>query len=967
MSQAEEFLSRIWPAFDGSEYLNVCWTTAKADGKGVWFNGRATQSMPEALNSIRFAQNGREPAEIYAGLSSQRDFTPKVSKTGHAYKQALRTQDNVVSLRVLFMDIDVDAEKAAKGLAYATTKDAQVGLIDFLRKSSMPVPTITVMSGSGGMHVYWCLDRALTRAEWQPLAEALMHCAQAHGLRADHVCTRDSARVLRIPGTINHKRGQNTPVTMLKPVPYDWTVESISEVLAPYTGPQAASPAAVVNLPARTGPMKAVSDLAAGVGRPEARPVSLSSIALKCAFIRDTLADHGASNPEPLWRSSLHVALFTENPQASAHELSKGHPGYDHDETEAKLAALQLKKDTSNFGYPRCTTIQNAGCQSCATCPHFTQDFSPVRLGVALVSQIIPLNELPDGYVRGADGHIYARLMEADGTEQRIELCPYPIVDGWLQTNPYTLNFAVVLENGKSKQIQARADLFGSRDGISKILFAQGLFLHETQAKNLRSFLVAWLQKLQRSKDRVVDSHPFGWHTRDGKVVGFIYGKNYQDDGNELEAANPDPEIQRQYTPQGSMDLWLACSKLITDQKRPELDAILASAFGAPLARFSGEKGMYVNAWSAGSGVGKSTAIRVALAVWADHATAKQGLSDTVNSVFGRLGSLKHLPIYWDEIKQKEDMAKLVRVVFQLAEGKEKSRMNGDGTLRAVQKWNTLMVSATNESLVDPIVQQTKNTTAGLFRVFEFQVPLGKVGQIEQSDAARMTEELSDNYGHAGKVYAKFLGTKHQGILQLFKTKQIELAKKVKATADERLWIATMTCLIMGAKFANRLSLTEIDEPALETFLITTLGKMRAIRVDQPVDMSNKNDLATVFQSYLSAMRARNTLQTDKIYTAPGRVPPNSVKIYSDLSRLDTIMVQHAVDTDVLRLKNKEFREWLIKNDYSPTLICEALAREFGAKTVKAHLGNGTPVRDQMQGYLLEIDLTDIRLQGLTW
>jgi hypothetical protein len=68
----------------------------------------------------------------------------------------------------------------------------------------MPRPNLVVHSG-GGLHVYWVLARALTPADWQPLAFALAEATKQHGLKCDTQCTVDRARVLRIPGTLNTK------------------------------------------------------------------------------------------------------------------------------------------------------------------------------------------------------------------------------------------------------------------------------------------------------------------------------------------------------------------------------------------------------------------------------------------------------------------------------------------------------------------------------------------------------------------------------------------------------------------------------------------------------------------------------------------------------------------------------------------------------------------------------------------
>lgn len=949
--------------------MNICWMTPKVDGDGAWFNGRATKSIDEALRTVVFAQRDGK-SDIYVGMSSQRTYTEKTSAKGHAYKQALRTQENVVQLRTLWLDVDVDADKAAKGMAYGTTAEAQQALLKFLADSGLPRPTLIVLSGSGGMHLHWCLDRALSKDEWQPLANKLAACTRHHKFLVDNVCTIDSARVLRIPGTTNYKRGGQRPVTLMSSVvPHDWTADSIAEILEPYeaTVPSQlpTSNSQVAALPTRTSQGNLNADMTGGVHQ-EHRAVSLASIASKCAFIRDTLADGGASHPEPLWRASLHVALFTEEGRAAAHDLSKGHPGYDAAATDAKYDALQLRRTQANFGFPKCGTIQNIGCQACTSCPHFTPDFSPVRLGFASGSaQVVPLSEIPDGYVRGANGRIYGVELQSDGTERRIEICPYPIMDGWLQTNPYILNFSTVLEH-KVKQIHLKTEQFASREGVGKLLFAQGMFLQELQVRMLKGFLVAWMNKLQASKDRVVDSAPFGWSVKGGQIVGFIYGGvNYRDDGTEGSAANPDPQMHTIYTPTGNLQPWLDAAKMITNQKRPALDAILAASFGAPLARFTGQSGMLMSAYSTETGIGKSTAMSVALAAWGSPQLAKQALNDTINSVFGKIGVLRHLPVFWDELKGDDDINKFVRIAFQLSEGKEKSRMASDGTLRSIGTWQTMLIAASNDSLLDSITQATKTTGAGIARFFEFVVDPGTQGQIGHSDAARMTTALQDNYGAAGKVYAQFLGTKHPGIATLVAQKQRELEKQVNVQPDERLWIATITAVIMGAKFANRLKLTEIDEVALEQFLITSLGKMRALRASTPSNMKAAADIVLVLQRYLTVMRARHTLMTNRIHIGRGAPAQGTVKTLCDVSRLEAVNVHHGVDTQMMRLRQPALREWLADNGYSSTLVLEGLEQQCGAKFIRVRLGAGTDVVDTFQDHVIEIDLTNPKLANL--
>ena len=63
-----------------------------------------------------------------------------------------------------------------------------------------------------GIHVYWVLTESVPYVEWLPVAQGLKDMCIQHNLSADNGVTADAARVLRVPGTHNHKRGTQKPV-----------------------------------------------------------------------------------------------------------------------------------------------------------------------------------------------------------------------------------------------------------------------------------------------------------------------------------------------------------------------------------------------------------------------------------------------------------------------------------------------------------------------------------------------------------------------------------------------------------------------------------------------------------------------------------------------------------------------------------------------------------------------------------
>ena len=117
--------------------------------------------------------------DIYCCMSSQTIPTQKVSANGYTWWKGERSKEGALELKSLFLDIDVK-----KG-AYADTEAAIDALQAFMTATGLPRPTLIVLTGGGGLHVHWVLDRALKVAEWLPLANALKNARKQHGLITD--------------------------------------------------------------------------------------------------------------------------------------------------------------------------------------------------------------------------------------------------------------------------------------------------------------------------------------------------------------------------------------------------------------------------------------------------------------------------------------------------------------------------------------------------------------------------------------------------------------------------------------------------------------------------------------------------------------------------------------------------------------------------------------------------------------
>jgi hypothetical protein len=973
-THAKDFLARVLPWPDGPDapgYCNVHWSfngTRKDGTSAKFWGGRATKTPDEAVRTIQWVLSRPDTLDVYCCMSAQSQAEQKTTAKGHTYLNAMRRQDLALGLKSLFIDVDV------KEGAYPDTQTALVAFRQFLDDTGMPMPSVMVGTGSGGFHVHWVFPEALAPSEWQALANGLAQATKEHGLHCDQQCTIDSARILRVPGTFNKKGSVPKPVTLMAQGP-DASLDEVRAILGKYVS---SSPLPVVG--PRTPGLN--DDLAGGLDV-NARPVPIDGVARVCGFVADALATGGANNPNPLWFMTTSLATFTEEGRAAAHDMAKGHPGYDPKTTDALFDRVMAERQKRDIGWPKCEKISLMGCTQCSTCPLLKQGKSPLNhaLPVATTTPppaadetatVAPANAntlplvLPSKHFRAKDGKIHVEVLLEDGTTTSMPVCQYPIWSGWVQDNPWTLHFIAQTHQNVRRQVELPHEALMAKDGaFLKLLGRQGMTMPDLQAKAFREFLLSWITKLKETRDAVVTSVPFGWSVTNGMVEGFSYSGRVWTASGDRPSSNPDPVLAHQYTPKGDLAPWVEAARMITNQKRPGLNAILAASFGAPLVRFTGQPGAMISAYSPESGIGKTTAMRIAQAVWADPVRALQSLSDTANSVINKVGAIKHLPLFWDEMKGDVETQRFVGMAFQLTQGKEKSRLQADVTQREPGTWQTLLVTASNDSLIDPINKVTKSTTAGVYRIFEYALQPGTVGQIEQGVVSRAVARLTDNYGAAGVVYAKFLGANHERVRKEVAEFQDRLVKVLDAGNDERFWIAAVTAIVMGARYANELKLTQIDLKELFGFCREVFDKMRAEVRETPTDMKNKNSISTILQQFLTATRARNTLITNKVHTSKGKPKLEDYKILSDTSRLDGIWVHIGREDKVMRIASTAFSRWLADNGYPNHALRKALMDEFGATYVNGRLGGGTTMASTLTEYLIHIDMNHDALKGL--
>ena len=217
LKDAQQFLKALFPVLDGNNRIEVRILRA---GTRKSKDRHFTDDIDDAAVLAMGASD--KGYESYFGVSAR-------GQKAHGKKH------NLAYLSAAYADVDV-------GKTYKTKDEAQEALEDFV-----PRPSIIVDSG-GGLHAYWLLNERVTFGEWR-CREVCFDCQQKRRgrCRACRICMSeknpthipfamdrvegvmrgivqeleidncwDATRILRVPGTENHKPDREPrPVRLL--------------------------------------------------------------------------------------------------------------------------------------------------------------------------------------------------------------------------------------------------------------------------------------------------------------------------------------------------------------------------------------------------------------------------------------------------------------------------------------------------------------------------------------------------------------------------------------------------------------------------------------------------------------------------------------------------------------------------------------------------------------------------------
>lgn len=735
-----------------------------------------------------------------------------------------RTKRDVVGLKAFWLDIDCGPTKD-----YPSQEEALDALRTFCKSVGFPKP-ILVNSGRG-IHAYWPLTQEITREEWEPVAKRFKEVCATQGLRVDNNCF-EVARILRVPGTMNFKGETPVPVTVLsvgKPVTYDFFRDTLG-VKQPAVAP-------------RSG--RGLSPLAQQIQ--SSIENSFSRIMKRgdngCAQLNACYAER-ADLSEPRWFNALSVAKFCKDKDKAIHRLSADHPDYDPVATEQKIKHI--------VGPHTCEQFESNNPGVCNGCPHKGKIKSPIVLGKFIeeatkrdnifvdqaangMDTVYKIPEYPHPYVRGKNGGIYRK---AEGDEgEPIFVYPYDLYVVKRMRDPNDGGVVLIRSHTPKDGVEeftiANSKISEPAE-VRKELARRDILLGRKHFDLLVDYIIRSAQELRHNRKAEQMRNQFGWADGDSK---FIIGDR------EISAEgtyhSPPSSVTRAMTdymvPTGSLEKWKEVFNLYG---RPGMEAAAfaaATGFGAPLLKFSGQRGAIINLMSTNSGTGKTTALYMANSIWGHPEKLCAKKDDTLNAKVFKVGVFNNLPVTFDEMSNSEPK-EVSTLAYLITQGTGKDRMKASTNEMRVNltSWQTIALCSSNHSFYEKL-EFLKDLPAGeVARIIEIGFDYSNA--IDTEVGKQMFDhQLMENYGHAGDIYARFLIAKYEEVKALYLSVQAVIDRELKLTQRERFWSATVAANLTGIRIARQLKLCDWDIKAIFKWACDMIQSLRN-NVAPPID-----------------------------------------------------------------------------------------------------------------------------------
>lgn len=721
----EEFLDRVWP----STGFFAIW-----DGKTKrthWF-----ETPAEAW--AKADELGQKGKDVYFSVA--------------AFGEKKRTEKNASSHKVITADLDPDPEDANK---YDSPEHAIQATMEWLKTHNFPQPTFFVHSG-GGIHLYWVLANSVSTERWKTVTAKFKRALIATGLKVDPVVTADAARIMRMPGTSNHKEATPRPCYVLADTGTTVSLEDFERAI-PLVGPRVATPE------------RMKSAYSAGLDD-DYPPADFEAIASKCRQMAQAKEDLGKVD-EPLWRARLSVLWRCENGEELIHEYSKGDDRYDPDVTEEKAR--------NTAGPHSCSIFNSLNPDGCKGCPFAEKISSPIVLGTdlpeprTLPDDIAPeerINEFGPWRVTAAG--VRLKTTDEDTDEEIMKVvtrCPLWLVEvrerarGEDEPDASSLLLQWHSADGTSKRaIALQSEIYDKR-ACAKWLADHNLYSQVENPNLFTAFIKEYTYELIKRGKTTSYYDRMGWFGNDFVMAG----KKITPQGMVPVRIQSSTSIaQMKPAEGGDATEWGKAVALLQDPKYTWHAFTVLAGLGSPLLELMGWQAAMVSL-AGSTGTGKTTAMEMTLSAFADPKHLMMASTATANAIGVQMPALKNLPFGVDEISRWPAW-RICDFGYEGPNGEGKASLTQHRDMRQPPRWKLVPMVTTNRPLLDYPESEIDEPIRR--RVLE--LPFGRRELLPGDIAAKLHEAMQKHYGVPGMIYMQHVVRNRDRIIA--QLKQVE-------------------------------------------------------------------------------------------------------------------------------------------------------------------------------------------------
>ena len=686
-----------------------------------------------------------------------------------------RNHASAAGASCFWLDIDAGA-----GKPYATVKDALEALKNFCDEVALPRPSL-VQSGAG-LHAYFFLTQFLPAPSWILVAKALKAACVRAGFHADPARTADIASLLRCPGTVNRKEGRPLyPVQVLKLLSPS-TIENLSAPLKQYTYTIEAKPKKALD--------KLNEVLVATSSTPRTHNAEL--IASKCAQMSAFRSSLGCV-PEPFWYAAIQLLRFTRQAPEVIHDWSSGDPRYTREATDAKIQQL----DAQDIGPTLCETFSQVGTPGlCTDCPYARKIKTPLVIGV---EEISPSSEvravtpfIPDGFLLTSDGGVGFRDRET-GIIETVYPHPLYVSERIMRTGgEFYIKVHAGFPHDGDQTIQLPMSACKAPQTLIEELAARGVVGQTSMDGLLARYITESVRKLTRETQATCGYLAAGWNA---DMSSFALGDYLYTTTKGRITASYAEDIRGLHC--AGMGDWGSVFRHYAAAPLAYQLAFLTS-FAAPLFRFTGLGGMTVSLVSAESGVGKSTVQSAVAAVYGNPEQLQAQRTDTHLSLMRRLGMLNTLPVCVDEMTNIDGLD-LSEFIYQVSQGREKTRLTQDATFRDGTSWSTLVLVSSNSMLTEKLMDYRVDGEAERMRLLE----LYAVAYSTKEELDSLNRFIRSDFGHVGHTWAAWIVANRDSVAHMVKSAMETINRNSKWASSHRYYAAFGAVTAVAAACIN--------------------------------------------------------------------------------------------------------------------------------------------------------------------